>query len=76
MLNLHRFVYFSCKEKQCKIAMILLWPVQGPSATSFNRPENDILVKDVKYLLPVKLRLISLGIFSILLRSVVSDDKS
>ena len=28
-------MYFSCKGKQCKIAMILLCPVQGPWASSF-----------------------------------------
>ena len=35
LLNLHSFVYFSCKGKQCKIAMILLCPVQGPWASSY-----------------------------------------
>ena len=36
MFNLHLFVYFSCAEKQCKIAMILLCPVQGPWASSYD----------------------------------------
>ena len=37
MFNPHQFVYLhDSKEKQCKIAMIILCPAQGPWASSLN----------------------------------------